>query len=300
MVPQETAVSVNWPSVLTFLLIALGLPWLIQIPVWVSGGIMPNGELNPLFLPLTTLMMFTPAVAAVIVVFTLQKPTHPTRFLGLVPLRPWRRTLGYSALSIPAGWALGVLSILVASAVGVVDLQTSPATLGLLLGLPVASLGIAVLAFGEELGWRGYLLPALRPLGTWPALILHGAVWGIWHAPIVLLGYNYGLTSPLGVLLMTVFTVLIGFLFGWLRMRTGSVWPSTFAHGAINASAGTLLVALLPAADAGNLAASPLGWIGWVLIALITVVLAITRTFRWAPQAAPRGVGPVAEKAPDH
>lgn len=261
---------------------------------------MPGGELNPLFLPLTTVMMFTPAVAALVVVFTLQKSKRPNRFLGLVPLRPWGRTLGYSGLSILAAWALGVLTILVASAVGIVNFQTSPNTVALLLGLPVASLGIAVLAFGEELGWRGYLLPALRPLGTWPALVLHGVVWGVWHAPIVLLGYNYGITSPVGVLLMTVFTVLIGFLFGWLRMRTGSVWPSTFAHGAINGSAGTLLIAFLPPDDAANLAASPLGWIGWVLIALITAILAITRTFRWAPQAALRGAKNRARKGVLH
>lgn len=142
MVPQETAQSLNAPAILTFLVIALGLPWLIQIPVWSSGGIMPGGELNPLFLPLTTVMMFTPAVAALVVVFTLQKSKRPNRFLGLVPLRPWRRTLGYSGLSILAVWALGVLTILVASAVGIVNLQTSPNTVALLLGLPVASLGM--------------------------------------------------------------------------------------------------------------------------------------------------------------
>ncbi len=290
----------NWRAIVMFLVISLGLPWLIQIPVWTTGGIMPGGELNPLFLPLTTAMMFTPAIAAVIVTLTLQKPARPGRFLGLVPLRPWRRTVGYSVFGILGAWALGVLAIVVGSAVGVVHLETSAATPGLLLTIPLATLGIAVLALGEELGWRGYLLPALRPLGTWPALILHGVIWGVWHSPIVLLGYNYGITSPLGVLLMTVFTTLVGFLFGWLRMRTGSVWPATFAHGALNGSAGVLLVALLPAAEAGNIAASPLGWIGWVLIALTTVVLAIAGTFRWAPQAAPRTAPVVATPAPHH
>jgi membrane protease YdiL (CAAX protease family) len=44
-------------------------------------------------------------------------------------------------------------------------------------------------AIGEELGWRGWLLPKRMPLGTVPALVLSGIIWGIWHAPLVLLRY---------------------------------------------------------------------------------------------------------------
>jgi uncharacterized protein len=47
----------------------------------------------------------------------------------------------------------------------------------------------AIPAFGEEWGWRGWLLPRLIGLDTWPALLLSGLVWGIWHAPLTLLGY---------------------------------------------------------------------------------------------------------------
>lgn len=46
-------------------------------------------------------------------------------------------------------------------------------------------------ALGEELGWRGWLLPKPLPLGTLPALLVSGVIWGLWHAPIILLGYNY-------------------------------------------------------------------------------------------------------------
>lgn len=41
---------------------------------------------------------------------------------------------------------------------------------------------------------------------------------GVWHSPLILLGYNYRLTNGVGVLLMTVSTTLIGVLFGRLRM----------------------------------------------------------------------------------
>ena len=274
----------RWPAVLTFLMIVLGASWLLETPVWLTGGMAPGGHRNPLFLPLTLAMMFTPALAAVIVTRRLQRPTSARRFLGLVPFRPWRRTVGYSVLGLVAPWLLGVGAIGLAAAAGRVHIQTSPATVGALLSIPLLSLVTAFAAFGEELGWRGFLLPALRPLGTWPALLLHGVVWGLWHSPIILLGYNYGITSPLGVALMTVTTVLIGFFFGWLRMRSASVYPSCFAHGSLNASSGLLLAAFLPATQQ-NIVASLLGWPGWLIVAVLVVGLALTRTFRWAPQA---------------
>jgi uncharacterized protein len=270
-----------------FLIITIGGGWLLEIPVWMTGGIAPGGHTNPLFLPLTLVMMFTPAIAAVIVTLTILRPVHPGRFLGLVPLRPWRRTIGYSLLGFVGPWLLGTAAIGVAVAFGVVHLQTSSSTIAVLLTIPIASFLTAFAAFGEELGWRGFLLPALRPLGTWPALILHGIVWGVWHSPIILLGYNYGITSPIGVVLMTVTTLLIGMLFGWLRMRSASVYPSSFAHGSLNASSGILLAALLPASQQ-DVVASLLGWTGWLVVVVIVVILIVAGTYRWAPQAAAR------------
>ena len=70
--------------------------------------------------------------------------------------------------------------------------------------IPIGGLFNALLAFGEEVGWRGWLLPALRPLGVWPALLTSGAIWGLWHSPLILLGYNFGLTDWRGVAVMTI------------------------------------------------------------------------------------------------
>ncbi|WP_458188114.1 CPBP family glutamic-type intramembrane protease [Haladaptatus sp. NG-WS-4] len=51
-------------------------------------------------------------------------------------------------------------------------------------------------AFGEEFGWRGFLLQHLLVLGQRRAIVLTGVVWGIWHWPIIAMGDNYGLTHP--------------------------------------------------------------------------------------------------------
>jgi uncharacterized protein len=147
--------------------------------------------------------------------------------------------------------------------------------------IPLGAIINAPFAFGEEIGWRGWLLPVLRPLGTWPALLISGAFWGFWHTPLILLGYNFGLTDVTGVLLMTFACMLLGVLLGWTRLRTGSVWPAVFGHGALNASAG--LGALLVAADSPIPAAwiaGPLGLINCAVFTLVAAVLVLAGQFR--------------------
>ncbi|WP_244302974.1 CPBP family intramembrane glutamic endopeptidase [Leucobacter coleopterorum] len=102
-------------------------------------------------------------------------------------------------------------------------------------------------------------MPALRPLGVWPSLILSGAIWGLWHSPLILLGYNFNLTDLRGVALMTAGCIAWGVLLGWSRLRTGSVWPAVFAHGALNASAGLFMLLAAAGEPLDPALASPLG-----------------------------------------
>ena len=55
---------------------------------------------------------------------------------------------------------------------------------------------IGFLTFGEEYGWRGYLLPKLLPLGEVKAAVIVGLIWGPWHAPILIAGLNYSGVNP--------------------------------------------------------------------------------------------------------
>src|SRR5262245_22453605 len=152
--------------------------------------------------------------------------------------------------------------------------QTLPMPIGaLILIQALASVTVAVpinsvFAFGEEFGWRGYLLPRLMArLGAWTGLLAHGAIWGFWHAPlIVLIGYNYARHPYLGVLLFVVSMTLLGVLFGWLRLASGSVVPPTIAHASFNAIAALPLILLkdVDAAVAGVLW-SPVGWLAMLI-----------------------------------
>lgn len=109
---------------------------------------------------------------------------------------------------------------------------------GFLLG-PVINVPFTL---GEELGWRAYLLPKLAGLhGRRKAILLSGVIWGLWHAPMIALGHNYGLGywgwPWLGILAMVVFCLAMGSFEGYLTFRTGSVWPAAIAHSGLNAIA---------------------------------------------------------------
>ena len=93
-----------------------------------------------------------------------------------------------------------------------------------------------LLAVGEEAGWRGFLYPALgERMSHRRAAILTGVVWGLWHAPLIAMGYNYGtdyLGFPvIGIVTMTIFCMAFGTFLCFLRERSRSVWPCALAHG---------------------------------------------------------------------
>jgi len=138
-----------------------------------------------------------------------------------------------------------------------------------------------IFTFGEEFGWRGYLLLRLAPLGGIPSAIITGIVWGLWHAPLIILyGYNYPGHPLLGVGMMVVFTVALGMIFAWLRFRSGSIWPSTLAHAAINAQAGFGALLLSPA---DSLLRAPIGLIGLIPMIVFAIWLAATGRLRALP-----------------
>ncbi|GAA1205597.1 CPBP family intramembrane glutamic endopeptidase [Rhodoglobus aureus] len=305
----------------TFLSVSFGLSWLIALPLWFGVG---EGPASPIFLVFALAMMFTPAIAALVVVFFVEK--HPDglsrrRALGLGSVRPVGRFLRYLALALVVPPALILAALLVGAAVGVypadfvnfsgfqemVDAQLAAlgqAPLPVPIVLLVAAQFVNVLigsiintipALGEELGWRGWLLPKLLPLGIVPAILISGVIWGLWHAPLILLGYNY-VDAPgwLALTAMVGMTIVIGAVFSWLRIRSASVWPAALAHGAFNAAAGFSLVFVMAGETFSPLEATILGWTGWLVPLALVIVLLATGQFR-AP--APRDSALPAESA---
>jgi membrane protease YdiL (CAAX protease family) len=126
--------------------------------------------------------------------------------------------------------------------------QTTGITPQLMLIISLAQMALIgpiinlVPTMGEELGWRGYLLPKLRTL--YPdrkAFLISGVIWGVWHAPIIAMGHNYGTAyfgyPWLGILMMIVFCMALGTIEGYASIRMNSAIPAGMIHSAVNAGA---------------------------------------------------------------
>lgn len=303
--------TVPWPSVGLFLAIAFGLAWALMLPFHL--GVIPfKGLWISLF---GLLMMWTPTLATAIVVATLDRSERWWVRLGLgVPGGRWGRWIGFMGLAWFAPILLNLIAPFAAAAIGwvVLDLEhfsgyraiieaqleasgipVEVALGGLPIGFVVAvqplnmvigaAINSVVGTFGEELGWRGWLQPALRPLGIWPAYALTGVAWGFWHAPIILLGYNYPSAPVLGVFLFVPFCMVWSVLLGWTRERTGSVWPAVLGHGAINASGGAVMLLAAAEPKLDMVWAPP---VGIFMILFLVPVVALIAIFGWRTRSA--------------
>jgi membrane protease YdiL (CAAX protease family) len=142
----------------------------------------------------------------------------------------------------------------------------------------------ALFAFGEEVGWRGFMHKALHGRGFWSVSLWTGVAWGLWHAPVIVQGYNYPQHPLLGVPLFAVFCVLLSPLHTLVRERGGSVWHAAVLHGTFNAAAG---VPLLVVAGGDDLTTGVVGLPGMMSLVVANGLIALwrRREARRAPQA---------------
>jgi len=127
-------------------------------------------------------------------------------------------------------------------------------------------LPVHLFALGEEIGWRGYLLPILLKL-TSPrkAVLLHGVLWGLAHAPLIYFGFNYGTSywgAPWsGILMMVLVCVVLGTWLAYVTIQSGSILPAAILHGAGNVI-GELPVLVSFLSNSPLLGPNPTGLIG--------------------------------------
>jgi uncharacterized protein len=132
------------------------------------------------------------------------------------------------ALAYGGAHVAGVVRFTPAPATAVVTLALA-ATLGTLLLLPGAA--------GEEIGWRGHLLPRLIEAELPCPILLSGLVWGAWHlVPLFSAGYAAGPVPFVSAAGLVGAAVSLGAVLAWMRLDTGSIWPGVVAHAAWNAT----------------------------------------------------------------
>ncbi len=270
---------INKKSILWFILISFSIAWVLFLLPLLVGT--PGSNLRQsISLVCWTAAMWAPGLAAIIATRVIDK--EPLGTLNLRHLGERKMYLWAWLLPIFLTVTAGLLTWL--SGVGKLDLQftairqamaqagspqISPLLiigLQMLIALTVGPLFNTLFGLGEELGWRGYLLPRLLPLGQARAILLSGAIWGIWHMPAILQGHNYPQHPLAGVFLMIVFCILLGTILSWLYLRTRSPWAPALGHGSLNAVAGFPLL-FMPGVDMalGGTLTSLIGWIPLVL-----------------------------------
>ncbi|MBA3534131.1 MAG: CPBP family intramembrane metalloprotease [Ardenticatenales bacterium] len=241
-------------GIAVFLLLTFGIAWATWIPLF-AIGITPR---DPRYQLWGAIPGFAPALAAIIVRRFVTREGFGDA--GWWPrlrdhwryyLAAWLWPLFVGPLTIALAWGTGLsqpdVSLQRAFAQPELGASLPPAELVALspfaLFLPfmfLCLLSVPIL-WGEEFGWRSYLQIRLFAEEPLKAAIATGLLWGVWHVPFLLAGGNFPNQPLLGLLIFPITTTLWSILFGWLRLKTGSSWPSAVAHAAANTFGGTWL-----------------------------------------------------------
>jgi uncharacterized protein len=228
-------------QILTFLLLVFAFSSLPYYLVIHSGHLAVGNGL------VVSLLMWCPALAA---------------FASCTLLKIDVATLGWSwrparyeawAYVIPILYALPVYVITWAVISGSFDFSKFAAPLGnafgfpnsprataLLLAIPlyavIGVIGSTARALGEEIGWRGFLLPRLvQQFGFTVGCLFSGCIWAVWHYPVLLFAdYNAGTKPAYALTCFTLMVIADAYILGWLRLKSGSLWPAAILHASHN------------------------------------------------------------------
>lgn len=277
-----------------FLAFAFGIAWMTGLVIALTGGLQNSPQLAPgvslALVLLASVYMWAPAIAHILTrLITHEGWSH----LGLRPnfkrgWRFWAAAWVLPALATVAGAALFFLlfpqyygglaqvgAMYMIQGVPVPPNLAAIIAMQLLIAVAISPLLNCVATFGEEFGWRAYLQPKLMPLGPRRAILILGVIWGIWHWPVIAMGYEYGFSYPgfpwVGMLLFILVTISLGSLLGWVTIRGGSVWPAVIGHAAINGIAGAAAIFTYgqPSSLLGPLPVGIVGMMGYLALALV-------------------------------
>ena len=236
--PQDLYNRTKIGRIVTFLTLTFGLSTVFYVLI-ITGG----EGIAPWTLPL----MWCPGVSAIITKLIFDRNLKdlgwkpgPAKWLGLAYLLP----ILYGAVVYGITWLVGQGGFTTeaiardASGFGMAD-----ASVGQMVVVYTLLLATFVFlryslpgAFGEELGWRGFLFPELQRMTSFTtASLIGGIVWALYHLPLILFS-DYNSTAPraFAVVMFFISAIALTFVHNWLRARSGSVWPAVFFHTSHN------------------------------------------------------------------
>lgn len=230
----------NKKELLTFLALLLVLTAACYIPIISAHSIKAGDGLY------SSLLMWCPGAAAILTTLVFAEARKKfLKTLGLLPGKPIYWLIGYT---FPLVYGLVAYSFIWTSGIGgfpnqqyfIAALrsypQISPDLAALAMGAHMMSVDFVMnlhRGFGEEIGWRGFLVPKLNESMSFAKTsTVIGCAWGLWHVPAIILttDYNNGSAVWLGLACFSVLVVSVSFILTWLRLKSNSVWPCAILH----------------------------------------------------------------------
>ena len=242
--------NITKKRLLIYLGFSFGMAWLIFF-VFIFTGHTWTGS-SPEMLSLVSLGMLAPAIAHVIT----RKVTNEgfrltgekSMMLG-IDMKGKKWIFFLLAMFLPVVYStLGdvIVWLFCPEAFGEAEVSSFVVIIYPLISI-VSGVVLSFAAFGEEFGWRGYMMPKLIELVGMPkALIIGGIIWGLWHAPLTCVGHNFGMDYPgfpyVGIIVMCLFCTVLGTILMYVTVKTNSVWPAAFMHAVNNSSPSAMLL----------------------------------------------------------
>ncbi|PUA37592.1 hypothetical protein C8Z91_19835 [Paenibacillus elgii] len=210
-------------TIVYYLGITLGITFIMQAVIGAA------------YTPATiVLLMWVPGLAAV--VFTLFGKAPRPGMLGLRFCRPYDLIMAVAIPALTFVITTAGSALLFEGSIRWGDYKLIAVTDSFTLNLLVTILVPCLFALGEELGWRGYAQSRMiASFGSVKGIVILGVVWGYWHFGVTLTGATFKGAPLLGALvLMPLACIGMSFMFAWLTLKSGSVWPAAVAHGITN------------------------------------------------------------------
>ena len=220
------------------------------LPMAAIGAVFHWAKINEMALPIVAAFsMLTPLLAVIIT----QKVSHEPLFRGMgvhFHLNKWwligwllTAVLAFAilgAMLIATGNGLSADTLVSIGGKGMETLIDVVGVWGLMLIMTLSGLFSgatinALFAFCEEIGWRGFLVKEFAGMRFIPASLFIGILWGAWHSPLILNGYNFPDHPVAGVFLMVLFCVTLTPIFLYFRLKGKSVIVPSIMHGTFNA-----------------------------------------------------------------
>lgn len=222
----------------------LGLTFIFSAVLWAI--VIWSGHLNMAFGLVIPALMWCPALAALVSCHLLGRDIRTIAWQwpkGKYLIAAYFIPLVYASASYGLIWAVGLAgwnSQFVGVAVQELGLTGLPRSLSFAVCIALMTTGGVVenlsATLGEEIGWRGFLVPELAKRMSFTRVgLVSGFIWAAWHSPLILFADYHASTNRCYSLVCSSITCIsLSFILAWIRLRSGSIWPAALLHASHN------------------------------------------------------------------